>query len=251
MTMIEKKDALLAELEQLGLESKKRHEPEAGALAGRYSYDPETGDIVGPSGKSLKPHPNRGVFRVGLWHDGRSVRVITGRLAFALQHGRWPVGVHYLNGDTSDNSAANVVECRSLALKAAKPKPIAAPAAVLVPVVLVDQRAVDPRNYRGANWGGKNVFDEMRMIRRVLNSSKLLPWQRRKLEAVLVRLDRIADRLCRVAASAAGSSVAGAAPSSPSVSKHRAGVRPKGPSLAQKKAGGLVPPRSKKSGRCR
>jgi len=257
MSVIAKNDALLAELEQLGLEAKKASEPEAGSLAVRYRYDPETGQIFGPKGKALKAALNRGTWRVGVWHEGTSVRVMVGRLAFALQYGRWPVGVRYVNGDTSDHRAENLRECESLAMKAARRDGGSASTdLVALPSSSFGEGPdfSDPRSYRAAVWRGRDLRDELDMIERVLGSSVgLHPVQRLKLESVHARMLRQWSRAVAAAAYVSAKlaySGSGPAPVERQVPDVPLAVTrgPAGPSAAQKKAAGVRPSRKPKAG---
>ena len=183
--LIAKRPDLVAECEQLGVTLKRRSKPEAASLAGRFRYCGETGVIFGPRGKALKPVANRGAYRVGVWHDGTSVRVGVGRLAFALQHGRWPVGVMYLNGDTSDSRAENLIECGSQRLKSAK-----LAASYGEPEVargLAHVSPIDLRARRGAWSRGLCLPDELKRIERLLASGVLKRHDRLRLEQYQAR----------------------------------------------------------------
>lgn len=178
--LIAERPDLVAECEQLGVTLKRRNEPEASTLVGRFRYCEETGEIIGPRGKALKPVANRDAFRVAVWHENRAVSVMVGRLAFALQHGRWPVGVVYLNGDTSDNRAENLTECGSRRLNAARKaarrvEPTQSRSGVHV-------SPLDVRSRRGAWSGGLCLPDEIERIERALDSGALGRLDRRRLE---------------------------------------------------------------------
>lgn len=115
---IERDDYLYGQAEGAGLAVRHGAEPDADALQGRYRYDGQSGQVFGPSGKPLKPVRSARGWRVGLYlAKGRVVSVDVGRVAFAIQHGRWPVAVRYVNLDRSDFRAANIIECRSAAYR--------------------------------------------------------------------------------------------------------------------------------------
>lgn len=119
--LIEKSDNTYRKLKELGLSEQRPREPDAKWLEGRYHYNPFTGEIRGPSGKVLKPVVNGryGTVRVGVFYKKKTVAVTVGRLAFALQHGRWPVGIGYRNSDLADNAAENLYEVSSRKLNEA------------------------------------------------------------------------------------------------------------------------------------
>jgi len=254
MSLIEKNDALVSEAERLGLELRRKNEPDASTLFGRYSYNAETGVITGPTGKPLKSSENRGVWRVGLWskENKNSVPVMVGRLAFAIQHGRWPVGLSYRDRDTTNHCAANLKETYSKALQTARAiaaDPVSFQRS-LVRSALPDgfpdwetfEALQDPSNLVGAYYRGRFIPDEINKIDDVLRHGTLTDRQRIVLENKLI-LFRYSWVKAINAANAvrvfAGWPCAGNwLPEKP---KETTGARvgPKGPTRAQNKAAGV------------
>jgi len=254
MSTIEKNDALRSEAERLGLELRRKNEPDASTLWQRFTYNAETGVITGPMGKPLKASENRGVWRVGLWANKKSVPVMVGRLAFAIQHERWPVGIIYRDGDTSNHCAANLVEVASRALKTARAIASGAVSAErsLVALPLPDgfpdwetfEAAQDPANLAGAYYRGRFIPDEINKIDEVLLYGTLTDRQRVALEkqVILFRYRWVeaikAASAFRVLGGLPGHAFGNWMPEKP---KETTGVRvgPKGPTRAQKKAAGV------------
>ena len=159
------------------------HEPSANSLARRYRYDPETGAIIGPR-CVLKPRYNRGYYRVGVWHNGATVSVEVGRLAFAIQHGRWPVGIRHESGKTTDCRAVNLSETVSYRLHGIR-----------------EARCV-VRSYRGAWSGGRDVVHELARVRRLLAGDIPRRWDRVRLSYWERRFDAVLKPCRRAAAQA-------------------------------------------------
>ena len=242
METIKADSDLASEAVKLGLSDRRQQEPEAAMLVGRYRYDSQSGHIVGPRGKPLKAFFNKGVWRVGVWHNGRSVSIMVGRLAFALQHGRWPVGIKYLNGDTKDQRAANLEEAVSRALKEARRLAVErgrlALPAVSDQVAEYDERRGKPENYRLAKYRGRDVLAEIQKLRRILKSSYPLTRNERvKLEFALARHSSAWYRCCELAAAYDGAQMACRAPRAPRSAQFL--VKPKGPTVRQVRAAGL------------
>jgi len=72
----------------------------------RYSYDPATGEITGPTGKSYA----QGNLRLNLRYNETRLSVLKRRIAFALMRGRWPHLITNINGDKTDNRWNNLRE---------------------------------------------------------------------------------------------------------------------------------------------
>ena len=79
-------------------------------LRERYSYDPETGAITGPRGKTVKSKVGNGYLRIAIAYNGRLVKLQQHRLAFALMQNRWPHLVDHINADRGDNRWCNLRE---------------------------------------------------------------------------------------------------------------------------------------------
>ena len=71
----------------------------------------EDGSIVGPSGRRLKPQPDRdGYSRFGLRRDGRRIMIKIHQAVCETYHGPRPVGaeVAHADGNPANNSAGNL-----------------------------------------------------------------------------------------------------------------------------------------------
>lgn len=225
-------DDLRIEAESFGLRLGREYEPDAQTLAGRYHYEPDTGHIIGPRGKVLTPQPNNGVWRNNVWHDGRAVSVMIGRLAFAIQYGRWPVGIAYRNGDTSDHRAANLTECVSVALKRARKSQDVYD--LVIWEGLPTPTGLDVSDYAGAWSGGRYICDEMADVWEALEYDRLTDRERSVLQAASRRLEnrynRIVNRIRRVENNLRGFSTGHDKPTTEGRLRRR--VRVKGPSKA-------------------
>lgn len=187
----------------MGWPGKQASEPEIEKIAGRYEYQPETGEIVGPAGKPLTPvfSPWAESWRVGVYVDGKSHRVNISRLAFALTNGRWPVGMRHKNGNSKDVRAENLAECSSpdyrLALKQKERWPGTAMAVVSACAETYQEKepdTFDPRWRRGALRGVRSIFADRKRVRETLKSDLLTARDREK----LTRFESSLAAMCRV-----------------------------------------------------
>jgi len=184
MPELEKNDQLYEAALALGWAGSASGDPDIEKIVGRYSFDAEEGIITGPSGKQLKAVYSPWAFswRVGVYVDESSKRVNVGRLAFALTHGRWPVGIHFKNKKLNDVRASNLCEVKSAEFKKAEKYGVWPGQGVIVWTDRLDRTdAFNPRHRRGAVRLGRNVFDEKRRIENALKSEALTERERNKL----------------------------------------------------------------------
>jgi len=74
-------------------------------LAERFRYDPETGELTGPSGKVLRAIDGAGYLIVGI--GGRTYR--QHRIIWLMCHGAWPKNeIDHINRNPSDNRIGNL-----------------------------------------------------------------------------------------------------------------------------------------------
>ena len=72
----------------------------------KFSYNPETGDVTGPSGKILRAKTGLGYLMT--YVGGKSTLIH--RLAWRIHYGRWPTEIDHINGDRGDNRIINLRE---------------------------------------------------------------------------------------------------------------------------------------------
>lgn len=243
MTTIKTDSALHLEALELGWSGSRKGDPPLNEVTGRYLYNPETGAITGPSGKVLKEQHSkrRDSWRVGVFAVDRVHMVNVGRLGFALQHGRWPVGLRYRNGDCADNSAFNLVEAPSPEMVKARRKGSFQNKKGWLHIAYVDPvkdwkdilEKAYPYGRRGAIYRGKPVDQILEALGRALKSKRLTVRERQKLERAQERFSAIASRLAALCDFQTG--MVTQKPCGPSVGKvHR--VKTKGPSKAIRNA---------------
>jgi len=88
-------------------ELRKRKLPTIKELRKRFRYDPDTGQIYGPTGP-IGHKTKLGYIHVTYAREPKHVVLKAHRLAFALQTGRWPDVVDHINGNRSDNRWCNL-----------------------------------------------------------------------------------------------------------------------------------------------
>ena len=77
----------------------------------RFTYDPETGQITGPSGHVLAGgRHKKGYLGHMVWYNGKFIYISAHRLAWALAYGRWPKVIDHVNGDRTDHRLCNLRE---------------------------------------------------------------------------------------------------------------------------------------------
>lgn len=73
-----------------------------------YTYNPETGIIVGKRGNDIKCKNTKGYIRFDLYVDGKSYNVCGHQFAYFSIHNETPNEIDHVNRDRSDNRIENL-----------------------------------------------------------------------------------------------------------------------------------------------
>jgi len=122
MKVIEQNVDALERGRALGFKDQRASEPPPEWVRERFRYRPARGQLVGPRGDVLKLRPawRGGGPRIGYWSEGTSKTLDAARVAFVVQHGRWPCWLECVSGDAEDLRAVNWREAVSPRVVAAE-----------------------------------------------------------------------------------------------------------------------------------
>ncbi len=83
--------------------------PSIAEIRRHFRYDPETGTVTTPTGKTGSFVEGTGLI-VAYCVNRRRVRIPAHRVAWAITHGRWPHMIRHRNHDKADNRLSNLAE---------------------------------------------------------------------------------------------------------------------------------------------
>ena len=79
------------------------------AIERGYTYNPNTGDIIGTSGSIIKSKNSKGYIKLCIWNNGNSnTRVFGHHFAYYYVNGNCPEQIDHIDRNKSNNSISNL-----------------------------------------------------------------------------------------------------------------------------------------------